>query len=170
MGHEIALHGYKHERWDTLDIKEARHRLWLASKIYYKAIKKEPRGFRAPQFSATFGLLHLLEDMKFTYDSSTVQFPLTQAVFFPSRIWLYIKQHFFWMNMGIKRWPVSTFGLPMSMFTLKRFPSLFSLACMLKRRLVYLTHSYELDEKGLEKLEGFIQKYRSEKFIKLEDL
>lgn len=167
-GYEIALHGFEHERWDILSKTEKKAILERAIKTYKKILGKRPKGFRAPQFSADFELLELLEKKGFVYDSSIVQCPISQAIFFPSRLFLYLKQCKFQekikrKKMKIKEIPVSSFILPISMFSLKILPlfififlSRLSLVFKKHKQLVILAHSYELNDRNFKKLEKFL--------------
>jgi peptidoglycan/xylan/chitin deacetylase (PgdA/CDA1 family) len=167
-GHEIALHGFMHERWDVLSVCEKEERLDKAIEIYKKILKEDPKGFRAPQFSADFNLIRLLEERGFTYDSSIVQFPLSQAIFFPSRFPLYLEQCKFMekikkQKMKIKEIPVSSFILPISAFSLRKLPfpafsALARLSSFLRKdnTVVFLSHSYEFNDKNIKKLEKFL--------------
>lgn len=167
--HEIALHGYLHERWDVLGRKEKEERLDKAIKIYKKIFKKSPKGFRAPQFSADFELLELLEKKGFEYDSSIVQFPLSQAIFFPSRFHLYLRQCNFQeqikkKKMKIREIPVSSFILPISMFSLRILPQFifnsFAKLSVLFRKdktLLFLIHSYEFNNANFKRLNKFFK-------------
>ena len=69
-GHEIALHGYLHERSNELDGETERYWLGRAVAAYAKHIGKRPRGWRAPSFAfSKYSLRYLLEE-GFSYDSS----------------------------------------------------------------------------------------------------
>ncbi len=181
-GHEIALHGYLHERWDILDMDKKDELITKAIEVYKEVMAEKPSGFRAPQFSADFGTVETLESKGFLYDSSIVQFPLSQMVFFPSRFKLYFEQCFFrlvrWMRkMKIKEIPVSSFGLPISMYMLKRLPGwLFKtlkwLSSIMRRDrlVVFLSHSYEFDEKGINRLRRFLREHRDAKFVTMMEI
>jgi peptidoglycan/xylan/chitin deacetylase (PgdA/CDA1 family) len=186
-GHEIALHGYLHERWDVLTKKEKEEKLENAIAVYRKIFKRNPRGFRAPQFSADFELIELLNRKKFVYDSSIVQFPLTQAIFFPSRLPLYLKQcliRFRIRNSKMKIWEIiiSSFGLPISAFTLRKLPrEVFSILHELayiqrgkghrrKGWMVFLAHSYELNGRMMKLLEEYFEKNKNAQFVTMENL
>jgi len=69
-GHEIALHGYRHLRYDTLSVSEKKKDLQKAVNIYKKVLKSKPLGFRAPQHSIDCQTISLLEKHNFVYDSS----------------------------------------------------------------------------------------------------
>jgi len=163
-GHKIGLHGYEHERFDSLDKKEKEKRIIKGIKIYKKILKTNPKYFRAPQFSADFELLELLEKHNFKEDYSVVSCPITQVIFFPSKIPLFFKQLKFkklikQKNMKIKENPLSSFILPVSMFSFKILP-FFIFNCIIKlslmfsknKKIIFLIHSYELNQKSIKKL------------------
>ncbi len=164
--YEIGLHGFEHEVFFKLDKKEKEKRIRESVDIYKKIFNKNPNWFRAPQFSADFQLIEILEKYNFKYDSSIVQFPISQTIFFPKRFFLYLKQFNFKRKirkrkMKIKEIPVSSFIFPLSMFSLRLFPlwffkiiSFFSI-----NRKVFLSHSYEFgNKKIIKKLEKFLKK------------
>lgn len=179
QGHEIALHGHLHERWDILGLKEKEERLGKAIRVYRKVFKGEPKGFRAPQFSADFELVKLLEKRGFDYDSSIVQCPVSQAIFFPSRFSLYARQCLFRMKLRkskIDEIPVSSFGLPISIFALGKLPFwifkiIFSLSSWMRKdkTIVMLSHSYELNGERLAKLKKFFGSNENDVFITMEE-
>ena len=181
-GHEIALHGYMHERWDTMNLHTKRETLNKAIAVYKKVFNEMPLGFRAPQFSADFELIRVLEENGFLYDSSIVQFPLTQTIFFPSRLFLYIEQLFIKSRIRhnkMKIWEifVSSFGLPISAFTLRRLPKWLFItlheAAFAKRGkswTVFLSHSYELDKAGLKRIENYLDWYKNANFVRMRDI
>jgi hypothetical protein len=70
QGHEIALHGYAHKRYDLMNSKEKEEDIERAIKIYRKLFGANPRGFRAPQHSIDKETIALLEKYNFKYDSS----------------------------------------------------------------------------------------------------
>jgi len=172
-GHEIGLHGFEHERFDTLTKKQKQYLLKKSVKIYKKIFKVNPRYFRAPQFSSDIELLNLLENFGFKYDSSTVQFPISQMIFFPSKIPLYIKQHKFnsylkKQNMSLREVPVSSCILPISLFSLRILP-LFIFKILVKlssisrkdKKIVFLAHSYEFkNQKAINKFESFLKTWK----------
>jgi len=170
--YEIGLHGYKHERWNVLSLNEKKKRLASAVLSYKKVFGKKPKWFRAPQFSSDFELIELLEKNGFAFDSSIVQCPVSQAIFFPKRFFLYIKQCKFAnlikkKRMKIKEIPVSSYFLPVSMFSLRILPffkfyfvAKFSLLFRKDKKLVFLAHSYEFDAKRTKKLKRFLELFK----------
>ena len=70
QGHEIALHGYTHERFDTLTFGEKEERIKKSISCFKKYLKINPRGFRAPQHSIDRDMIQILNKYGFDYDSS----------------------------------------------------------------------------------------------------
>ena len=69
-GHELALHGYLHERSNELTKDDERYWLSRAVKAFVKHVGTRPRGWRAPSFAfSKYSLSYLLEE-GFAYDSS----------------------------------------------------------------------------------------------------
>jgi hypothetical protein len=163
-------------------MEEREKRLHKAIAVYKGVFNENPKGFRAPQFSADFELVKLLNKMHFSYDSSLVQFPLFQAIFFPSRLGLYLRQCFIRPKIRsskMKIWEifVSSFVLPASAFSLRKLPRwLFSIlhefAYLYRKKnwVVFLSHSYEMDKAGLERLESYFDRYKKASFVRMEDL
>jgi hypothetical protein len=75
-GHEIALHGYSHRRFDIMSNKEKEAEINKMVKVYKKIFKCLPIGFRAPQHSIDSRTIDLLEKYGFKYDSSKTPFNL----------------------------------------------------------------------------------------------
>lgn len=69
-GHEVALHGLRHERPWTLSESQERHDFIEACEIFEAVAGYRPRGFRAPSFDPSPSTLSLLEECDFVYDSS----------------------------------------------------------------------------------------------------
>ncbi len=70
QGHEIAIHGYSHRRFDSLSYAEKESEIEKSVKAYKKIFRRNPAGFRAPQHSIDKETLRLLEKYHFRYDSS----------------------------------------------------------------------------------------------------
>lgn len=69
-GHEIALHGYLHERSNELTKEDERYWLHRGIEAYVKHLGTRPRGWRAPSFAfSKYSLPYLIEE-GFDYDSS----------------------------------------------------------------------------------------------------
>ncbi|MDP3881853.1 MAG: polysaccharide deacetylase family protein [Nanoarchaeota archaeon] len=69
-GHEIALHGYRHERFDNLSKKEKEDRINKSLGCFKKYLRSKPLGFRAPQHSIDEDTIAILSQKGFKYDSS----------------------------------------------------------------------------------------------------
>ena len=101
QGHEIALHGLEHERFDNLPLIEKEKRIKESVKIYKTIFNKNPAGFRAPQHSIDEETLKILEKNNFLYDASYTPFNILQFLFFPRRFLLFI--HGFFSSRKIKK-------------------------------------------------------------------
>ena len=69
-GHEIAHHGYLHEKSNQLTEDEELKALLLGIEAIRNATGRRPRGFRAPSYSFSRWSLRFLVDEGFDYDSS----------------------------------------------------------------------------------------------------
>jgi peptidoglycan/xylan/chitin deacetylase (PgdA/CDA1 family) len=69
-GHEIAHHGYLHERPNNLTREQERQCLLQASEIIKKHSGAMPKGFRAPSYAFSRNTLDLLVEERFEYDAS----------------------------------------------------------------------------------------------------
>ncbi len=69
-GHEVAHHGYMHERPNQLSRDEERDWLRRAITSITNATGERPRGYRAPSYAFSRHTLDLLLDEGFTYDAS----------------------------------------------------------------------------------------------------
>jgi peptidoglycan/xylan/chitin deacetylase (PgdA/CDA1 family) len=67
-GHEVACHGWRHERWSALDPATERERL-QRSVAGMRALGLRPVGFRPPGGELTAATPGLLEELGFTYCS-----------------------------------------------------------------------------------------------------
>jgi len=70
-GHEVASHGYGHELLDSLSPKEFRADVERSKHVLEDLTATEVLGYRAPAFSIKDWALPILEDLGFTYDSSS---------------------------------------------------------------------------------------------------
>ncbi|MFP3952474.1 MAG: polysaccharide deacetylase family protein, partial [Candidatus Bathyarchaeia archaeon] len=68
-GHEIAAHGYLHERLTDLS-KESEDAVFQRSISAMEKIGVTPKGFRAPYWSISDRTLKLVEELGFKYDSN----------------------------------------------------------------------------------------------------
>lgn len=181
-GWEISLHGYRHLRFDSMSNDKKEEQISKAVSCFKKYLKISPKGVRAPQFSADFGLIKLLNKKAFKYDSSIVQFPPSQLIFFRKKLNLYlhqctVKNKIKSQKLKIKEIPASSFILPISMFTLRKLPffifkilAQFSALIRKDKILVFFSHSYEYNNKIINKLEKFIKLNSKNKFVRMQDL
>jgi peptidoglycan-N-acetylglucosamine deacetylase len=79
-GHEIANHGFDH-RYDLtlLPATDQLGEIRQGSAAIVEATGIEPRGFRAPGYNVHLGLLDLLDEQGYAYDSSVFPCPSYQA-------------------------------------------------------------------------------------------
>jgi peptidoglycan/xylan/chitin deacetylase (PgdA/CDA1 family) len=193
-GHEIAIHGYEHERFNLLSPAEKERRIKQSVIIYKRIFHKNPRGFRAPQHSIDNETLSLLEKNKFIYDSSCTPFNFLQILSFPGRFFPWLTEFLkprrkYKIYNNLQEIPLSSFfisfsALPMRVlpWTLMKFYLL--LLRLTNRDLVFYVHSWDLikipqsriDQKfshgriisNLEKLIVYLSK--KENFMKMEDV
>ena len=69
-GHEIALHGYLHERSNEIDKDDELYWLSRGLEAFRKHLGAGPRGWRAPSFAFSKHSLRYLLEAGFEYDSS----------------------------------------------------------------------------------------------------
>ena len=69
-GHEIALHGYRHEDFARLAPEEQREALERGSAALERTVGKRPVGFRLPEGGCTPETLDLVREAGFLYDNS----------------------------------------------------------------------------------------------------
>ncbi|MEZ4523557.1 MAG: polysaccharide deacetylase [Thermomicrobiales bacterium] len=69
-GHEIAGHGWMHERWNELDRETERDLIERTTDAIAEATGKQPAGWRAPSGLTTPWTLDVLDDLGYGYDSS----------------------------------------------------------------------------------------------------
>lgn len=156
-GHEIALHGYTHERWDELKIKDKEELIKKSIKIYKKILKRQPKGFRAPQHSIDSDTLSLLKKYHFAYDSSLIPWNLHHILF--PQIKIKFSNNFKKMKphmLQVKEIPITSFILPLSAFTMRLLPfSLFKIYLRLvnlRKYKVFFMHSWDLTEMNESRL------------------
>lgn len=192
-GWEISLHGYRHERYDTLSIYEKEELIKKSFAIFNK-IGIKPSGFRAPQHSIDNATLDILNKYNFKYDSSFTPLNLLQLIFFPDKIKTWINTTFartipHKIRSNLIEIPTSAFILPLVSMMI-RFLPLFCMKVLVKlveltnnKMILIYTHSWDFIElpesltnrvcnkkKFLIKLSIFLEwASKSYKFIKLED-
>lgn len=192
--HEIALHGYEHERFDELTFSEAKEKIKHSVEVYKQILEDNPKGFRAPQHSIDEKTIRLLKQNNFLYDSSYTPFNFLQLLFFPKKIFFGIKGFFiprkkYEILKGFYEIPVSSFLIPFVSLPLRVFPwkILKIYLWFLKKsssNLVFYAHSWDfikLRKSRIDKLfnhrkltqnmkkmiDYFLEK---DKFVKLEEL
>ena len=69
-GHEIGLHGYLHENFNTLEETEELSILKRTFQIAEKLTGDKPKGYRSPSWDLSYRTAGFLEAMGFLYDSS----------------------------------------------------------------------------------------------------
>jgi peptidoglycan/xylan/chitin deacetylase (PgdA/CDA1 family) len=74
-GHELALHGYDHRRWQDnvhrMDERAIRWEIGRAVTVYQEVTGCLPRGFGAPGWQVSAASLRVLDEMGFGYASDT---------------------------------------------------------------------------------------------------
>ena len=75
-GHEIASHGYNHQRPDQLCAAELKTDLSDSKKLLEDIIGSPVAGYRAPSFAINDDILKIIEDCGYRYDSSYNSFGL----------------------------------------------------------------------------------------------
>ena len=69
-GHEIGQHSYQHENPATHSDAEQAHWFEKATDVHVRMSGRSPRGYRAPVYNVTQGVVDRLIDRGFVYDSS----------------------------------------------------------------------------------------------------
>jgi len=74
-GHELAIHGYDHRRWQDrlhrMAKQTVREEIGRAVAIYRDVTGRAPRGFGAPGWQVSAASLEVLDDIGFVYASDT---------------------------------------------------------------------------------------------------
>ncbi len=153
QGHEIAIHGYKHERFDNLSKQEKEFRIIKSIQIYKSILKKNPKGFRAPQHSIDNQTLIILEQNNFLYDSSYTPFNFLQLLFFPKkfRFWLngiFTPRKIYKIKSNLYELPISSFLIPFVSLPLRIFPwpiikLYLNLLKLTNQNLIFYAHSWD---------------------------
>lgn len=191
QGNEIALHGYKHERFDILSYEEKEEHFKKAIKCFKKYLNAKPLGFRAPQHSIDNSTLDLLEKYNFSYDASYSPFNCLQILFFPWKKNSYL--HFFSKTKNYKirknllEIPTSSFFMPFVSLLFRAFPQFlinfyFFILKLFNKNQIFYAHSWDfIDTKGkisrtfpkeklITNLESFLEKNKNNKFCLMQDL
>lgn len=194
QGHEIALHGYRHIRFDELSLQEKKEQVEKSVKIFRVMLKENPRGFRAPQHSIDNLTLKILKQNNFLYDSSCTPFNFLQLLFFPKKFKLGIRGFFsprekYEISKEIYEIPVSSFLIPFVSLPLRVFPwKILKIYLWFLRKtntnLVFYAHSWDFIElprsrvdrmfshkRLIQNLGKMIDYFsRKNKFVKMEEL
>jgi len=127
QGHEIAIHGYDHKRFDDLSIDEKEFQIKKSVEIFRKILNQNPKGFRAPQHSIDKPTLKILKNNNFSYDSSLTPFNIIQPLFFPKKLKHELKSFFskrqkYNIYKNLYEIPVSSLLIPFVSLPLRIFP------------------------------------------------
>ena len=154
--HEIALHGYRHVRFDKLSYKEKEEQIKKSIEVFVRYLKKKPKGFRAPQHSIDNETLNLLEKYNFKYDSSYTPLNLFQLFFFPRRFlsWLRLflsKTKTYRIRGNLYEIPCSAIIIPFVSLVLRIFPKsllkfYLGILKVFNREIVFYAHSWDFIE------------------------
>lgn len=158
QGHEIALHGYNHERFDELSLKKKNELLKKSIIIYKKNLKENPKGFRAPQHSIDNETLAVIEKFNFKYDSSFIPWNFHHILL--PQIKIRFSNNFKEMNIhkinNLYEMPVTSFILPLTSLTIRFLPfSFFKIYLRfvnLFQNKIFLMHSWDFIELKNSKL------------------
>jgi peptidoglycan-N-acetylglucosamine deacetylase len=69
-GHEIALHGYAHENFNSLPAEEEWEILQRSVQVAEALVGRKPKGFRSPAWDVSSRTIEFLEELGIMYDSS----------------------------------------------------------------------------------------------------
>lgn len=75
-GHEVACHGYRHERIDKLSAEEQLRTIDLATKTLVNTTGSKVLGFRAPNFKPNIHTFEALERLGYVYDASNASYKI----------------------------------------------------------------------------------------------
>jgi len=195
-GHEIALHGLEHERFDDLSYDEKERRVVEAIRIYENTLYKKPKGFRAPQHSVDEDLLKILNKHNFLYDSSHTPLNFFQLLFFPKRwkswaknVFVNRKKHK--ISKNFFEIPTTSIILPFVSLIVRIFPTLalniyFNFLRIFNKEIIFYAHSWDfikLQDSKIDKLFShnlFVSRFsefiikksnnKSIKFVKMKEL
>jgi peptidoglycan/xylan/chitin deacetylase (PgdA/CDA1 family) len=155
QGHEIALHGYSHKRFDNMSEKEIKEELVNSLACFKKYLKNRPVGFRAPQHSINKDTLKLLSEKGFIYDSSMIPWNFHHIInnLLGKKTSNRFSYNFkpFWaydiFGLKLKEVPITSFIFPLSAFTIRILPSnifkFYLKIIKLFRHKVFFMHSWD---------------------------
>jgi hypothetical protein len=172
-GHEIALHAYRHERFDNLSFKEKEEQIKKSIACFKKYLKTKPESFRAPQHGIDSKTLDLLEANGFKRDFSLTPLNITQLIFFPKKLNLGIKSFFspcspYRIRKNLVEMPNSAFFMPFTSLALRIMPK-FKIKFYAKiikaifKQPVFYCHSWDFIKIKGSKIDRI---FPSQKFIK----
>ncbi len=152
-GHEIALHGYRHVRFDDLSFNEKQEHIKKAINCFKRYLGFFPKGFRSPQYSIDDTTLEIISKNNFEYDSSYAPLNLLQFLFFLKRFKTWIKQFFspiqkYKIKKNLIEIPTTSFVFPFSSLVLRIFPrSVFNIYFfflkLFYKEMVFIAHSWD---------------------------
>jgi len=172
-GWEISLHGFRHERFDSLFKEEKEEQIKKAIRCFKKYLKIKPKGFRAPQHSIDSDTLDLLQKYGFEYDSSFTPLNLLQLLFFPKKFFLWFTNFFSPLNpykirKNLVEKPTSSFLLPFISLTFRTLPlPILKLYLLIIKTLykepIFYCHSWDFIELRNSRIDRI---FSHDKFIK----
>ncbi len=159
QGHEIALHGLQHKRFDILSLQEKQTNISKSLSCFKKHLKIRPVGFRGPQHAIDSQTIHILKKNKFKYDSSLTPWNFYHIIFFWKMRMKFLhnlaplKVH---KRNGLLEVPIISLVFPFSSVTLRILPKPllklhFHLISLFKNP-IFLMHSWDLIEVSGSKL------------------
>jgi len=193
-GHEIALHGFRHVRFDELTIKEKEEQITKSIAVFQKYLNQNPEGFRAPQLSIDKQTLDLLSKYEFKYDSSYSPANLLLLLFYPKKF-KHWSRHFFSKNSiykirkNLHEIPTTSFLFPFVSIVFRAFPQSLtnlyvSILKIFSQNIIFYAHSWDFikipesrvdrkwpTEKLQRNLDVFLREnIKNHKFSKLTDM
>jgi len=153
QGHEIALHGYRHERFDSISRVEKEEQIKKSILCFKKHLGINPKGFRAPQHSIDKETLNLLEKYNFKYDSSYHPLNFLQLIFFPTKIKLWSRLFFspiqkYKIRKNLYELPPSSLFIPAASLIFRVFPLFlikiyFNILKIFNQNIIVYFHSWD---------------------------
>jgi len=159
-GHEIALHGYRHERFDDLTQEEKEEAIKKSILVFEKYLKQKPKGFRAPQHSIDKETIKLLEKYDFKYDSSKTPLNILQLIFFPTKKGCFFSKPSKYKIGKLTEIPSTSLLIPFVSLVLRVFPRILQKLYLLSLRfffkeIIFYAHSWDFIEVKKSKLDRF---------------